>query len=398
MPTSAILSLNDFKSSPFGRFAPGTWVVEYHDRTHLPEDVYVSLGKVEIEECTQSGDAFFWFRPRSRESLEGSQTPEQDPETNQERELSIREAWNKGRVGGSKSDKEKRAPRAAEVILDQLSESMVRLGLVRPVFETDRPGFITERGFAVVVLDTNALRDGAIRHLREEFQNVQLWTIIPIVPLMEIGERITYMTRKDREGCKVQNSALIRKRPQVTIAPQEVKWIKENFPTETLELAPELLRTFRGYETRREDPYREPDRISINDRLILEGIKDLRRQRGLPEGVYLMSGDKDMSRLAQLEGIHTIYPARPAIQEFSEGIYSLRYSLEARAYFFCSIHRFLWDLTHVFSKIRARCLSGSQAGRTLELLYYYPTKLVNDWVDDKLEVTDLGSGPAADTV
>jgi len=393
MPTSAIFSLDDFKLSAVGCFAPGAWVVEYHDRTHLPKDTYVSLGELEIEECTQRGDAFFWFRPRSHGSLEGGQTPKQDPETNQDLGLSIHEAWPKGEVKGKKDPK-----RAAKVILDQLSESMVRLGLVRPTFEIDHPEFIIQRKFAIVVLDTNALRDGAVRHLKEQFQNVQLWAIIPIVSLMEIGERIAYMTSKDRGGCKPQNSALIRIRPQVTVAPQEVKWIKENFPTETLELAPELLRTFRGYETRRDDPYRESDRVSINDRLILEGIKDLRRQRGLPEGVYLMSGDKDMSRLARLEGIHTIYPARPTLKEFPDGIRSIRYSLEARTYIFCSIHRFLWDLTHVFSKIRARCLSGPQAGHTLELFYYFPTKLVNDWVDDKLEVTDLGSGSAANTI
>lgn len=392
MPTSAIFSLDDFKLSPVGRFAPGTWVVEYHDRTHLPRDTYVSLGEVEIEECTQKGDAFFRFRPRSRESLESGQTPKQDPEKNQVFGLSIREAWDKGEVKGQKDSK-----RAARVILDQLSESMVRLGLMRPTFEIDHPEFITERRFAIVVLDTNALRNGAVRHLKEQFQSMQLWAIIPLVSLMEIGERVTYMTSRARGECKSQNSALIRIRPQVTIAPQEVKWIKENFPTETLELAPELLRTFRGYDTQK-SPDRKPDRVSINDRLILEGIKDLRRQRGLPEGVYLMSSDKDMSRLARLEGIHTICPARPAIRESPDGIYSIRYSLEARTYIFCSIHRFLWDLTHVFSKIRARCRSGPQAGHAVELFYYFPTKLVNDWVDDKLEVTYLGSGSAANIV
>lgn len=393
MPTSATFSLNDFKLSPVGRFAPGTWVVEYHDRTHLPKDIYVSLGKLEIEECTQRGDSFFWFRPRSRGSLEGGQTPKQDPETNQDLGLSICGAWEKGA-----EVKDKKAPeKAANVVLDQLSESTVRLGLVQPVFDIDDPEFITKHGFAIVVLDANALRDGAIRHLKEQFRNIQLWTIIPLVSLMEIGERvanITSITSKVMRGdYSFKNYTLIRLRPQVTIAPQEVKWIKENFPTETLELTPELLRTFRGYERDK-----QPDRVSINDRLILEGIKDLRRQRGLPEGVYLMSGDKDMSRLAQLEGIHTIYPARPAIQKLLDGIYSVRYSLEARTYIFCSIHRFLWDLTHVFSKIRARCLSGPQAGQALELFYYFPTKLVNDWVDDKLEVTDLGSGSAANIV
>ena len=74
--------------------------------------------------------------------------------------------------------------------------------------------------------------------------------------------------------------------------------------------------------------------------MILEGIKDLRRQRNLSESVYLMSGDKDMSWLARLEGIQTIYPEMPDIQDLSDGIYSIRYSLEARTYVVCSIYRF----------------------------------------------------------
>jgi len=370
MPTPAILSLDEFQSSFVGHFLPGHWILEYHDRTHLPKDVYISLGEVEIWEHTSQGDALFQFRPRS---------------SDQELERSFSEAWKQ------EKDKDKKAERAAEFVLDQLSESMIRLGLVRPIFEIDHSHFITERKFAIIVLDTSALRDGTIRHLREQFQNVQLWAIIPTVSLMEIGERVAYMTSKDREGYKPKNNALIRFRPQVTLAPQEVKWIRDNFPTETLELAPELLRTFQGYE-KGTGSDRQPDRVSINDRLILEGIKDLRRQRNLPEGVYLMSGDKDMSRLARLEGIYTIYPAAPTLQEFPDGICSVRYSLEARTYVFCSIHRFLWDLTHVFSRIRLQCLEGLQAGRAVELFYYFPTKLVNDWMVDKLEVTGLGSG------
>ena len=200
-------------------------------------------------------------------------------------------------------------------------------------------------------------------------------------------KRFANLSSRDREGFK-KNNNIIRGRPQVTIAPQELKCIRQYFPTETLELAPELLRTFRGYEPKNTSTDKEPERNSINDRLILEGIKDLRRQRNLSEGVYLMSGDKDMSRLARLEGIQTIYPNMPNIQEYSKGIYSIRYSLESRRYIVCSIHRFLWDLTHVFSKIRVRkCTDKSEEFEKLELFYYYPTKLVNDWVEDKLEVT-----------
>ena len=369
------ISLDEFRSSTDTQFSEGTWVVEYHDRTHLHKDNYLPLGKIDIEECKSDEERLFRFYPRCSKKLKKS----------------INDAWKNGH-------REDDAKKAADIILDQLSESMVRLGLMQPNYEISDYKSINQRNFAVVVLDTNALRDGAIRHLKEQFRNTQMWIIIPTITLMEIGEKVTNLSSRDRKGFK-KNNNIIKGRPQVTIAPQELKWIRKYFPTETLELAPELLRTFRGYETSGTTSDKEPDRISINDRLILEGIKDLRRQRNLSEGVYLMSADKDMSRLARLEGIQTIYPAMPDIQDVSDGIYSIRYSFESKAYVVCSIHRFLWDLTHVFSKIRVReCTKDLQKRKELELFYYYPTKLVNDWVNDKLEVTDFGSSSTTQTV
>ena len=379
-----ILSLNEFKSSD-ARFSEGTWVVEYHDQTHLYEDTYIRLGKVEIEECTPDNNCFFSFYPRSSKQLE----------------TCLDNEWRRKEWKGKISDKQvpEQVEKTVKTILGQLRESIVRLGLLQPRFEIENCKFITDRKFAIVVPDTNALRNGAVNHLQEQFPSTQIWIIIPTVTLMEIGERAATIKSRVGDEPKPNNSALIRNRPQVTIAPQAVTWIRKRFPTETLELAPELLRAFRGYETRGNDPYKEPDRISINDRLILEGIKDLRRQRNLLEGVYLMSGDKDMSWLARLEGIQTIYPDIPDIQGVSEGIYSIRYSLESRTHVVCSIHRFLWDLTHIFSKIRVRkCTESTQKSEQLELFYYYPTKLINDWVDDKLEVTGFGSSSTTDTV
>lgn len=368
-----ILSLDTFKSSQNAQFTKGTWLIEYHDKTHLCEGAYVLLGKFEIEERTPNGDCFFRFHPQCSKKLEDN----------------FDEAW---QCEGGKNRPDRRE-KTAKIILDQLGESMVRLGLLQPNFEIENLEFINERKFAIIVLDTNVLRNGAVRHLQEQFPTTRLWVIIPTVTLMEIGEKAANIKSTSNENSKPSNSALIRSRPQVTIAPQTVEWIRNIFPTEILELAPELLRAFRGYETNKNDPYKEPDRISINDRLILEGIKDLRRQRNLSESVYLMSGDKDMSWLARIEGIQTIYPAMPSIQDICNGIYSIRYSLESETYVVCSIHRFLWDLTHVFSKIRVRKYTeGTEKDGELELSYYYPTKLVNDWVEDKLEVTgNLGS-------
>ena len=381
----AILSLEEFRSSPDTQFSKGIWIVEYHDETHLSEGNYLSLGNVKIEECAPNGNCLFRFYPCSSEKLEKCLTNEWKSK-----------AWN----GKLNKDQIKGQPeKAAKIIPDQLRESMVRLGLLKPYFEIENREFITERKFAIIILDTNALRNGAVRHFQEQFPTTQIWIILPTVTLMEIGEKSATIKSRVNDNPRPSNSALIRSRPQVTIASQAIKWIKDHFPTETLELAPELLRAFRGYETSNNDAYKEPNRISINDRLILEGIKDLRRQRNLSECVYLMSGDKDMSRLARLEGIQTIYPDMADIQGVSEGIYSTRYSVESRTYIVCSIHHFLWDLTHVFSKIRMRkCTEETQKNEELKLSYYYPTKLVNDWVDDKLEVTGFGSCSTAETV
>ena len=232
-------------------------------------------------------------------------------------EESFNDAWKKENGKGD-------AKKAAGIILDQLSESMVRLGLMQPDFEISDYESFCKCKSAVIVLDTNALRDGAVRHLKEQYSNIQMWFIIPTVTLMEIGEKVENLSSRDRAGFKTENN-IIKGRPQVTIAPQEHRWIRKNFPTETLELAPELLRTFRGYEKSVSSSTRDPDRISINDRLILEGIKDLRRQRNLAEGVYLMSSDKNMSRLARMDGIQTIYTDMPVIQKVPR--WHLLYSL-----------------------------------------------------------------------
>lgn len=389
-----ILSLQEFKLLSDFQFFPGNWILEYSDRTHLPKNFFIPIGSIEIENRTRHQDVFFYFRPRSHLSLAGVSSTGQESEVEQEFP-SFFQAWNQNSNSSSKKeDIKKDSGKAAKIILDQLNESMTRLGLIQSELEIDDEDFIETRRFALIIADTNALRDGAIRCLKERFKYAQLWIVIPLVSLMEIGERVAYVTSRDRDGCNLKNYALIRIRPQVTIAPQEVTWIKKNFPTETLELSPELLRSFRAFEVDK-GVDKQPDRISVNDRLILEGIKNLRRERGMLEGVYLISSDKDFSRLARLEGIKTIYPASPRLETFSNGIYSLRYSLEAQTYVCCSIHRFLWDLAHIFGRIRIRCISGQQQGLVLELFYYYPTKLVNDWVDGKLEVM-IGSSSATE--
>ena len=54
---------------------------------------------------------------------------------------------------------------------------------------------------------------------------------------------------------------------------------------------------------------------SKTDRLIIESVKNLKRDRGLHQGVYLLTGDKDMASLATLENqgsLHIDVPPLPS--------------------------------------------------------------------------------------
>ena len=141
-----ILSLDKLDLHQMLGFPKATWVVEYHDKTHLCEGTYLCLGKVEIEECTPDGNCFFRFHPRSGKQLE----------------TCLDNGW-RGKF--KKEQVDGQAEKAAKAILGQLRESIVRLGLLQPRFEIENCKFITDRKFAIVVLDTNALRKGAVFHL-----------------------------------------------------------------------------------------------------------------------------------------------------------------------------------------------------------------------------------------
>lgn len=375
--------LQEFGESPAGAFGIGTWSLSYHDRTHLKKDKEVSLGTIKITDHNNKGYLFFSFTPLNQAQIAGCPSDDSPSTPN-----SFGEAWISDQDGNRLKHIKESCIKAADYVHDQLSAAMARLGLITPKLDI-YPALTSQSKYAVIVLDTSALRTGALRYFSEMYNRIDIWTIIPTVSIMEIGERLANITSSDRKGMSESNYKLLRTRPQVTIAPEEIKWIKDNFPTEILELSSDMLMGFRGYRSPETKDGDDPERLTVNDRLILEGIKHMRRQRNLAN-IYLMTGDKDMARLASLDGIGVIYPSISSIAGYSQ-IPSLRYSLEAKHFVSCSIHKLLWDFTHIFSQIKFECVEGSEQGRIIQFSYYYQEKVVHDWYDDILEVVDFGS-------
>ena len=322
----------------------GEWEISYTDGTHLKENEYVKLGDITIgasEEIAQDYPILpFTFRPVTDQQIKCrfSELPQG----------------------------EKQADRAKEFIRNQLADSMVRTGLRRPMFclmeeQTIEMGFrevmkkLSEHGYLILVVDTSALRRAATSFLHQTLSNVLIWTVVPVFVMTEVQQQVNELNniwRKIAEGAQPHPGKcdVLRRRPQVSCISRELNHIRQWRPVEMLTTLPEHLGQSNGQ--------------SKIDRLIIESVKNLKRDRGLHQGVYLLTGDKDMASLATLENQGSLYVGAPSLP--SE-INSVRYDSHNGRLVLTPIHYLLWDLAEVFSTIR---LENKEYCRKYELIYY----------------------------
>lgn len=322
----------------------GEWEVFYTDGTHLPEDKYVKLGDIIVDADEEIALRYpilpFTFQPETDEKIESHLS----------------------RL--SKDKGEKQANRAQEIIHDQLADSMVRTGLLRPIFcmmedQAIEMGFrevmkkLSEHGYLILVADTSALRRGAISFLHKILSNVLIWTVVPVFVMTEVQRQVRELGKIWRESGEGTNPhlgkcSILERRPQVSVISRELNHIRQWRPVEMLTTLSEHLGQSNG--------------SSNIDRLIIESVKNLQRERGLHQGVYLITGDKDMASLATLENQRSLHIGVPPLP--SE-ISSVRYDSHNERLILTPIHYLLWDLAQVFSTIRL-----DNKKRKYELAYY----------------------------
>jgi len=322
----------------------GEWEISYTDGTHLGEEEYVRLGDIIIEasEETAQRDPILPFTFRAA--------------TDQQIECCLSKF----------TQEDKQVNRAKEFILNQLPDSMVRIGLLRPVFclmeeQTIKMGFqevmkkLSEHGYLIFVTDTSALRRGVTSFLNKTLSNVLIWTVVPVFVMTEVQRHAHEVSRIWRNSDEGRNPHLgkcnvLEMRPQVSTISRELNHIRQWRPLEMLTTLPEHLGQSNGE--------------SKIDRLIIESVKNLKRDRGLHQGVYLLTGDKDMASLATLENQGSLHIDVPPL---SAEINSVRYNSHNGRLVLTPIHYLLWDLAEVFSTIR---LKNAELSRTYEIVYY----------------------------
>ena len=330
----------------------GDWEVSYTDGTHLQPTDYVKIGDITIdysESITLNYPILpFTFWPSTSQQIR-SRFAEihsgQKPESRNAQKL---------------------ANRAEKIVRDQLADSMIRTGLLRPDFclmqgsaiEMGFPevmGQLSECKYLILVVDTSALRRGVASFLHKMLSGAFVWTIIPVFVMTEVqrqAEELKRIWNKIDEGGEphLGKCDVLEKRPQVSCISRELNWIQRWRPVEILTTLTEHLGQFDGQA-----------RV---DRLIIESVKNLKRERGVHESVYLLTGDKDMASLAKLENVNSLHIDVPSLPtELS----SVRYDSHNGRLLLSPVHYLLWDLAQVFSVIR---IHSASLNRRYELTYY----------------------------
>lgn len=321
----------------------GEWEVSYTDGTHLSRREYVKLGDITIDASEETARTYpilpFTFCPVSAKEIEC-------------------------RFAALSNSKDQ-AKRAQKLIRDELADSLVRTGFLRPKFrlmeyQTIETGFrevmswLSKHGYLILVADTSALRRGVVSFLHKTLSDVLIWTVVPVFVMTEVQRKIKklndiWKNSVVREKPHPGKCEVLKMRPQVSIISRELNHIRQWRPVEMLTTLPEHLGQSNGK--------------SNVDRLIIESVKNLKRDRGLQQGVYLLTGDKDMASLATLEGQGSLHIDVPPL---SEEMSSVRYDSHNGGLVLTPIHYLLWDLAQVFSTIRLK----NKDSRLYELVYY----------------------------
>ena len=303
----------------------GKWEVSYTDGTHLPKGEFVKLGIITIDAPEQTAQDYpilpFTFRLVKGQEIESrfSEIP-------------------KGK---------KQAHRAKRFIQDELTDSLVRTGLLRPTFclmeeqivemrFLEVLGELSKHGYLILIADTSALRRAVISFLHKTLSNILIWTVVPVFVMTEVqrqAKELSKIWENTSRGTQPHpgKCEVLKHRPQISCISRELNHIRQWRPLEMLTTLPEHLGQSNGN--------------SNIDRLIIESVKNLKRERGLHQGVYLLTGDKDMASLATLEDQRSLHVGVP---DPPSEISSVRYDSHNERLVLTPIHYLLWDLAQVF--------------------------------------------------
>jgi hypothetical protein len=346
----------------------GNWTVSYNDPAYLlrdESDIWSShfIELCQLNVCTPPK------QPEEPQALHGFRLqPKSTGELEQQFETKLqaaREHYNnppKFEAGGA-------APVAAEKALNALHESLIRTGVAPLQLEPQVLEEMCEKPYIVIICDTNAIRWGISDRIMSVLGGrATLWTIVPVVSMLETQNRAEQIASAYKKPGADKYSDVLEYAPTALSALTGLMALRSRAPVEYLEMPIELLR-----ETAAEN--------YVKDRMIIECVKETLKRRRLLHA-YLVSGDVNMLRFAEVEGIDTLLVRKPSWAALYLSPYL---DMQLRGLTAVPVHDVLWDLAHVFNTL---LLQSEDSSKKLILTFHLEGKTFEDWRLGKLFLID----------
>jgi len=347
--------------------APGQYRIEYSDNTHCLKDEWTPLLAVVPELAlnplvgSEDAQAFYTLRiiqpdiSLAAEKMLGKQDKKQ-PEK-------------------KASDGDARR----HVILDALTQSLVRANILRPDMTSDTliDIYHLSRGrAAVIVPDTNALSTGTLHWLLEALSDTQVWLLPVVVSLVQVQLRDAQLKACVNKRESKYLTRALRSRQLINASLSLLERHRERY--QVLEVDPQLLRYVRPAGAGSADP---DEGDVLEDRLLMEAIHGALRATRTRAEKRVVTSDILLARMLRAEGLPTLFLQTPSLPKGD--IPCLRYEPLAKAFVGAPLIHLLWELAHTFSSIRL--VSDGQLVITLDA--YWAAKTVSDWAEERMLVS-----------
>lgn len=346
----------------------GISTVSYTDSTHMKGDEWYDLLEI---------------------ALNKPPTPGAD----RERSFSVQLALDKyfsvqgstNRNSKDKDDKDKKEKKA-NVVIDALSLSASRLGILAPVVSGQTASQLLElrksKGI-VLIPDTNSLYNGTLHWLLHVLKQTSVWLMPFVMSLTQMQAREAMLKSLARSQKETNLAQALRSRAMVNAGLSFLERNQHRY--QVLELDPSLLRYMR---TAGKGGFDQDEGEVLEDRLLIEGVHSVLRSTRTRAKQVVVTSDVLLSRVLGAEGISNI--CLPTSRLGADAISSFRYDAWAGSFMGASLRGLLWDLAHTFGTVRI----DTRAHSSLSASCYWPGKLPQDWLSELLDIQEVGDAEA----
>ena len=242
---------------------------------------------------------------------------------------------------------------------------------------------LTNEKSIILIPDSNSLNNGTLLWLLRSLKGAA-WILPFVISLTQIQERDARLKDMSIKKMNPKNAKeALRSRGKIFASMSLLQRYRTQY--QVLELEPSLLRYLR--QTGASD-----EGNVLEDRLLLEGVHAVLRSTRTRAQQRVVTSDVLLARMLETEGIKCLYVPSPTLPDTS--IDCITFNTFSGSFSGASLRSVLWDLAHVFSKVRLE----RDGARRFDLSSYWPGKTPEDWRLERLDVgvpelVSVGSAP-----